>query len=355
MDKMSKTSIHPAIYQIGKELGIKPSSNIEEKIRELCVQKVEEFWQDFVEKDGGSVSSLDKLLSVVATKLGVKFEEIHSEADLRKIKETYLEKREFSVLEFIEDFDDDTDAVLVELKNVQPWEPKNNAIIDCRGSKFFRAYFSKWHEIAHELTRSPQRSLPFRRTRAAKKNPEEILMDKIAGDLGFYSPLFLPEVRARTNASRKLSFNTVEELRREVCPNASFEATLRAAVDKVSFPCIFLIAGFGLKKSEERELYSNQVSLFPEDKKDFKEKFRALRVQSNLYAKREVQLFNNMEVPESSILKYAYDNEPSGEIFTNVENLNWWKSSKGTLGNLKVHIEAKKIRDKVWAIICTET
>ena len=349
---MAKIAEDPKIWLLARELGIKKKSNPDETIREYCFLKVENILQDFIVQGRGSVNSLDKLLELTAAKLDLKFEEVLFDEDLQGIKTRYVSNGELAFLDFIDDFDDDTDAVLVQLRNTQRWEPKFVAIIDCRGLKSLRAYFSKWHEIAHLLTTPPQMHLPFRRTHAVKKDPEEILMDKIAGDLGFYSPLFLPEVRARTDKNKKLTFKVINELRYEVCSSASPQATIRAAVDRVSFPGLFLIAEYALKKEEERLVNSGQYLVFPQEKKMLEKKFRATKVQSNNPARQSALLiFKNMEVPDESIIKRVLDNPEPGQVFSNVENLNWWKSSKGRLGDYDVYVEAKKIGDTVWALV----
>jgi len=340
------------IHLLAYDLGIKKSSNPEERIREYCFLKVENLLNEFVYKEKGSVNSLDKLLEITAAKLGLMFEEVHSDYDLQEIKNRYVDKRELAFLEFMDDFNDDTDAVLAKLTNSKPWEPKYAAIVDCRGYKSYRAYFSKWHEIAHLLSMPSQMKLAFRRTHTEKKDPEEILMDKIAGDLGFYSPLFLPEVRARTAKDKRLTFSVVDELKREVCPIASFQATIRAGVERVNFPCLFIIAGYGLKKQEERMLKSKQRLLFPEEGKQIVKKFRAKQVQSNNHARQQGMLiFNNMEVPKESVIFEALESFDSDQVFSDFENLAFWESSKGCLAEFAIYVEAKKVGDNVWALI----
>lgn len=349
---MANINENSKIHLLAHDLGIKRSSNPEKRIREYCFLRVEKLLNEFVHKEEGSINSLDKLLEITAAKLDLMFEEVHSDNDLLEIKNRYVAKGELSFLEFMDDFNNDTDAVLVKLRNPEPWEPKLTAIIDCRGYKSYRAYFSKWHEIAHLLSMPSQMKLPFRRTRTIKKDPEEILMDNIAGDLGFYSPLFLPEVRARTAKDKRLTFSVVDELRREICPTASFQATIRAAVERVNFPCLFIIAGYGLKKQEERMLKSKQNLLFSEEGEIFVEKFRAKQVQSNNYARQQRMLiFSNMEVPKDSVIFKALESFNSDQIISDFENLDFWESSKGCLADFDVYIEAKKMRDNVWALI----
>lgn len=67
------------------------------------------------------------------------------------------------------------------------------AVIDGRGSREARVFFGKRHEGSHLLCLSPmQLSFVFRRTHAARNAAEEQLIDRISGELAFYSPLFSP-------------------------------------------------------------------------------------------------------------------------------------------------------------------
>jgi hypothetical protein len=350
----------PNIRLLAKELRIKKKPNPEKSIREYCFRKVESILKNFIVNEGGSVNSLDKLLEIVAGKLGIKFEEINSDDDFEEIRNRYANRGELSFVGVMDELNNDTDAFLVQLRNVEPWEPKFIAAIDSRGLKATRANLFKWHEIAHFLWNESahllappaQMHLPFRKIHVNKKDPVEILMDKIARDLGSYHLLYSPEVKARTEKDKHLTFNIVNELRREVCSNTSPLVTLKAAVEGVSFPCLFLKAGFVLKKDEKTLLNSKQDSLFPETNDRIDKKFRTIQVKSNNYARQSGMLiFKNMEVPESSIIYQVYDNLERGKVFSNVEDLNWWKSTRRRLGDYPVYIEAKKAKDYVWALI----
>lgn len=183
---MSKLNRNAEIRTLAKNLGLNLRRDPVEVIREHCLKKVDGFKQ---EADG--VYDLTHLLEVVRSRLGVKFEEIHHVKDISLIAETYMNRGELSFAKLEDEFDNYTDAVLIELRKAQCWEPSFVAIIDCRGAKKSRAYFSKWHELAHVLALPKQRKFKFyHRTAAIKKEPTEILMDQIAGDVAFYPPNF---------------------------------------------------------------------------------------------------------------------------------------------------------------------
>ena len=59
------------------------------------------------------------------------------------------------------------------------------AVIDCRGGKLARRFFTRWHEIAHRLTTHADRGDEEPAYRS-EHDPIERMMDEIAGHVGFY-------------------------------------------------------------------------------------------------------------------------------------------------------------------------
>jgi len=72
------------------------------------------------------------------------------------------------------------------------------------------------------------------------------LMDLIAGEVGFLAD-FIP-----SHGFADISFEMIENLRRQVSPDASYQAASIGIVRALPRPCILLEARFALKKSEER-------------------------------------------------------------------------------------------------------
>jgi hypothetical protein len=66
-------------------------------------------------------------------------------------------------------------------------------------------------------------------------------MDEITGEIGFYDPIFRPALLDY----RELTFDTVERIRTQLCPHASFQATLIACTARLPWPAIYLEAGLG--------------------------------------------------------------------------------------------------------------
>src|SRR5262249_7317312 len=142
-------------------------------------------------KDFPECKRPEELLELAANKLHTVFEIIRTDADLSKIRDKYVSKGEKIFATLAEQLPNDVFGITFRLSNREPWEPEFASVIDCRGTKVFRAYFTKWHELAHLLVLTDQLRLSFRRTdcREGAKNPEESLMDVIAGRLGYFPPM----------------------------------------------------------------------------------------------------------------------------------------------------------------------
>jgi len=143
---------------------------------------------------------------IVCAKLCLKFEFIESDADLDVIRAKYLAKNEPIIQNVLAQLDDETfGALFKRLHATERDRDKFVAVIDCRGEKSARRFFTKWHEVAHMLTlKDQQLELILNRSSKVKK-PEEQLMDLIAGRVGFYPTISSAPSKQnwrRTSASR---------------------------------------------------------------------------------------------------------------------------------------------------------
>lgn len=68
------------------------------------------------------------------------------------------------------------------------------AVIDARGDRRNRAWFTKWHELGHRLILGDSSRDSSCRTHLADgvREPEETLVDRIAGACGFHPVLVRP-------------------------------------------------------------------------------------------------------------------------------------------------------------------
>lgn len=220
------------------------------------------------------------------------------------------------------------------------------------GDKNLRRFFTLWHEIAHCLVAVDQYELPFHRTTITSKpkDPNEKLTDIIAGDLGFFEPLFGPVFDRHFTDSRRLTFNLVERIRASFCPECSFQSVLSACVSRAPYPVLLLDAGLEWKKAEKEQMRSAQRTLFPE--KTPVPRLRVLTCIANSSARSSgLHIPRKMRVPPSSVIARVHQGD-SRTIGINAENLNSWSSSTGgPLAFREVSVEARKYGEHVMALV----
>lgn len=325
------------IWRFAKDLGISPTDEPVNDILHYCKKKVNKFLNDFPD-----CKTLTSLLECIAAKVGTSFEEIHSDKDVDYIKEKYLAKGEKIFVRLDDEFSDDVYGITLKLTNRESWEPRFVSIIDYRGDKAYRAYYTKWHEIAHLLVLTDQMRLKFTRTlHLDEKDPEEVLIDIIAGHFGFYPQLI------RAHADREISFEEIENIRQQLCPEASYQSAIINFVKAWPSPCMLADCTLALKRGEQ--------ALLAQQSFDFRHLIspvlRATRVTSNESAlKSDLRIFDNMRVPVSSIIHKVFHDELN--YAEAEENLSWWEASNGTrLCDMRIRVKAKKAWDSVNALI----
>ena len=258
------------IWKLAKDLGIKPSNNPVSDILEYCEKRITKFLK------GAKCITLHELLNWVAGRLGTSFEEIHSDEDLREIKAKHIRagEKSFAILETW--LTDDVYGITIKRTTVEDWEPQYVSIIDCREGKKKKAYYTKWHELAHLLILTEQMRLCYMRTQhLPDKDPEEMMVDVIAGRFGFYPPLIHPHV------CNRISFDEIERLKDSLCPDASYQSSLIGFVNAWPKPCILLQCKPGLKTKQKASL-SNLSFPFSETPTP---ELRAINATSNQAAK----------------------------------------------------------------------
>lgn len=330
------------VLDIARGLGMPASADPVAYLITYCRRLVDRWVRDFGPR------SLGELLSTAAAKIGVIIEQVHEDWDLPEITQRYLADGEGSFARIGSELDQRTFALAIRLRR-----PRNGcthvAVIDCRGSKYARRWFSIWHEIVH-LMLNPQLELDFRRTTAESKDPVEAMIDKIAGELAFYPPMYDSPLLS----SGHPSLSDLENHRKLLSPEASREASYATAVSRLAHPALFLVAGLALKASEQRALESRRPPAVPPTPK-----LRVLRTAGSENAK-PAGLFvpHNHRVPPSSIIYRLFHEEiatsPDG-ICQEIENLDRWKDSTGrSLPSLPVVVEATRNGAQVvFAIITT--
>lgn len=340
---MSRLDAAPEIIALADELGVGGVAPVD-GILAHCRRRL-----DGWVKEAGSVATIDALESLVASRLQMVFEEVSSDEDFDRLTEVYARgKKEFVFAGMRTKFDDAdnlTYGALVQRRHARADGPDRFvAVIDCRGFKFARRFFTRWHEIAHRLTTHGDLLEPVYRS---EHDPIERLMDEIAGHIGFYEPIFQPAYREASRGKRHLSFGTVEAIISSAFPAASFQATLFACTRRLPMPVIYLEAALAHKKEVRRLLQT--PSLFGDDPPPGE--LRAVKVIPNTAAQEEgFYIPTNMRVPVASVIRRLFDAEPLSDG-DGKENLSQWESQGKRLERRAVFVEGRKVADRVIAIV----
>src|ERR1043166_9173 len=334
---MSSLRTSHQIYTLANDLKVRVISDPVEAIVQYCEKKVKNLISGY-----SDCNTLSGMLDWLVAKCGTTFCIIDSDRKLLSVKQQYVDRGErgFAALEDELATDEDF-GVTVKLQNREPWEREFVSIIDSRGDKLSRSYFTKWHELAHLLTLTPQGRLVFRRSHSANdsSNPEERLMDILAGHFGFYAPLIKPFM------SDEISFETIGALRGKLCPEASFQASLINFSKFWPSPCILIRAEMGLKKREVALL--DQQQLFEDDAP--RSRLRATKVTvSNSARESGFTIHRNMRIPEESVIHRAFEEHAYVEAN---EDLSWWKSDGKHLKAFSVTVKARHAWNGVDALL----
>jgi len=291
--------------------------------------------------------NLSDLLEHAATCLGLEIVEVHGDHDLKSLLERIPPTREPALARVRMELDDKTDAVVLQRQNPEPWERRYLAVINCRSWHAHRRYFSKWHELVHLLLEGRQLRLEFRRTGVERKHPEEILVDKVAGELAFYPPIFVPILLEELAKDRRLTFAAIDRVRQRIAPEASWHATLLAAVRHSPKPTYAIRAQLGLKKNEERQA-RDLLSTVTEPPAA---KLRVKEASGNTATEAlGIRVHLNMEIPADSIAAAAFE-AASSTLQTGDEDLGLWRTSGGPIGEGRIGVEALRRGDDLWCLL----
>ncbi len=333
-----KLADKPQVWALAQDLGLKPSANPLQDVLRYVRKRVRAYLKEI------PCERLSDLMRLVASKVDTLFVEIHSDEELRKLCEKYVADGELAFADIGNELaSPHMYGITYRLQVPRTSQRRFVSVIDCRGEKAFRSYFTKWHELAHLLTLTPQQRFKFFRTHvpAEEKDPEETVMDVIAGNIGFFDEI------VRRYATGPISFNAIADLKARLCPEASGQASVLGFVQAWPAPSLLVEARWGWKKRDADRVA--QGSLKVTDAPDLS--LRAVRVTAN-EAAREIDLFipENMRVPKESVIARVLDSDHAE--MKAYEDLSWWISSNGQqLGVLPIRVVARRTHLGVHAFI----
>lgn len=328
----------PKIWAIASALKLQANGSPSDAILAYCDDRVATILGEFPDCQTPAA-----LLELMAAMLGTTFEHIRSDSELSALRDRYCADGEFGFLTLEKDLDGEAYGVTYRRMAAATGERPFVSVIDCRGNKGLRSYFTKWHEIGHLLILTDPERSSFRRTHSVgvPKDPEESLVDVIAGRMGFYSRFLISEVGS------VVSFDEVDRIRSRFFPEASFQASANAFVTQQQNPCAIVEAKLAYKKEEERELHQTSFGFFDPPTP----KLRVTTVIANEAAKTHgMYIPKNFRVPEQSTIYRAFVN--GFDRYSGIECLSLWESSNSKrLKSKQVRVEVRQHFDSVLALI----
>jgi hypothetical protein len=156
----------------------------------------------------------------------------------------------------------------------------------------------------------------------------------------------LPRRLSKPYARGEISFARIEEVRSELCPEASTYASIMNLTKLWPSPAIWLEARLARKKSEE----DNGQGSFGFQRKN-PPVLRAIHTAANAPAKElGLMIIPNFRVPTQSVIHGVFSNEQNS--MSAREDLSLWCSSDGIrLPKCPVHVEAKRIGESIHALV----
>lgn len=340
----------PAIIRMAYELKVDLAEGAVRGIIRFCRDKI----RSWIRETGNGPVNADGIEGIVRRKLGLVVEEVWTDSDLDALIAKYVRLGEPVFATLRVELDALTFAALLERHSGSTPADRYVAVVDCRGQKGHRRFFSKWHEIAHLLTMTRQIELPFFRCRSDESATER-LMDAIAGELGFPDEVIKPKLEEERQETGRLTFAGVERVRQATCPEASFQSMLNACVVRWPNPILLVEAGMGVKKAERDAIESAQLAFVQRAAPE--PVLRVLVAIANEAARRSrFRVDKNMAVPGESVVHRIFagvePSTPSSGEFEAIEDLALWRHSDGaSVGSGPVRIHAKHVGPRVVALL----
>lgn len=339
---MSDLGTEPKIIAMANALRVS-GPDLVAGIRKFCQGKVRRILSRH-----SRVSNIGDLQAVVCEALSLRVREVWSDEQLTQLVQEYVSDGDpvFAILP-TDLAPSTTLGVLIRRSDKEKgWV----AIVDCRGNKHLRRFFTLWHEIAHCFTAVEQYELALFHRAAIHdraKDSVETITDLIAGDFAFFDPLFNPLLEEEIARKGRLTFAGVERVRNDFARDASFQSTLYACVNRVATPILYVEADLAYKKAELALLTSGQGELIPSARPA--PTLRVTDTFRNEAARlRGLHIPKKMSVPESSVISRVF---LSGIPADSVEDLSDWSSQGRCLPALRVQVEARSGFSGVSAMI----
>ena len=342
----------PLVHQLAWDLGLPRHGDPLTRIRELALDRVQRTVAGFP----APVSDLETLRLVLADRYRVRIEFLSEDSDIRRVGQQHTDFHPLLALRLHDEFEvGDTEGITIERAEPDPVLFRYLAVIDARGKRASRAFFTAFHEITHLIIHPEQMTFPgYRRTPGTeerRKDPIESVVDHLAGRIAFYAPIFGPILEKAIRQEGDLTFECLDAIRLSTSPAPSLHATARAATSLVSESAMFVQADLDCKKAEARALRSPQTTFeFAQVKPSFD--VRAVVVVANTAARGSgLVIHPRIRIPHRSVIWAAFESSDDVELRAR-ENQSWWENSQiGSLPALPLDVQAIRRGGFVYGLI----
>jgi hypothetical protein len=148
---MGRLGSDPAVARLAHALGLSTNGDCAARLREHALARVRAIAADW------RVASLRELQMLVANSLSVCLEYLHSDGDVAATARAHAAFSPHLTHALNAEFlTGDTEGLLIPHPYPQPGDLRYLAVVDQRGSRLVRGYFTAWHELAHLLVSPPQ-------------------------------------------------------------------------------------------------------------------------------------------------------------------------------------------------------
>jgi hypothetical protein len=329
------TAMAQHAHEVARSLGLRLDRDPIETVVDFCEEIVHGYHAEL------PCETLDDLMQLVANRLGTKIHVVTTQEELTALAGRYVERGEVRFAALESDLAPDVFGQTLRLQHRRTGELPFVSVVDARGTKAYRQYFTGWHELAHilALPEGTQRD-SFQRSHSRTKHPEEQMMDAIAGRVAFFRPILVPKLPSA------FSFEAIDGVRAELCPTASAEAMLRSVAASWPTAALLVRAERGLKKAAQVPDEQQSLLLLP----PVLGEVRAVSVTRNEPARVSgLNIHRNMRVPDDSVIAAVY--EKGGTAIADEDLLMWSSSDGKRLAARAVVVAARQRGDGVDVLV----
>lgn len=333
----------PEVRKLARDLHLPWRGDALRRIRDFAIARVGQTLAD----SPVPVGDLDTLRAVVANKFRVHLEFLNEDSDVQRVGEKYVDFHRLLPHRLEKEFvRGGTEGITLQREDWDPIQFRYLAVVDARGRRASRAFFTAWHEITHLIIHPEQLPFPgFRRTpneEEVHRDPIESVVDHVAARIGFYPPLFAPILEDAVRTAGAFSFRALDLARQAATPNPSLHSTALAGIRFTSKPTVFLAADLACRAAEARALRSQQQT-FDFARVEPKFDLRAVSLATNEAARKSrLAIHRNIRIPPNSVISQAFESSEDQD-FRQLENQDWWATSKnGALPELQLQVQAAR-------------